>query len=331
MTSARPKYARNIGLFFAAAIALLGSLGAPVETYAQSCCAATGAGEFAVVGRCQSAVLAAQLSADRPVGTYSADGTYHRLENAEVDDFILSIGGGFRLFSPTLQVYGSVPMHLQYRSFGDESGEFGAGLGDVAGGIRWTAFEDTVEGIDWSKPRSLVPFVDLYVDVKTPTGRAPDDSDLATAADVTGGGFWQLSAGMKVSKFLLPSHALILNGSYAHPLAHEVKQSGAQSIDFARGQALNLQFSYLYIHNLFWSWGLSSSLRFEGNSTINGNEVADSSTRLLRFGGHVTHGFSYPFWEATLSVMMDSVWVNGGSNIPYVGPTALVSVRRQFL
>lgn len=332
MTSSKRNQLCRAGIILTTfAATALATLAAPAEVQAQACCAATGAGEFAVVGRCQSAVIGTQISAFRPTGTYSGDGDYRSLSNAEVDDFILSVGGGFRPFSPSWQVYGSAPMHLQYRAFAGEDGEVGVGLGDVAGGLRWTAFEDTMEGIVWDKPATLIPFVDVYIDALAPSGRGPDDSEKMTGADVTGGGFWQVTGGLKITKFLLPSHALTLNTTYALPFAREVAQSSGTPIDFARGQALTVQFSYLYIHNLFWSWGLTSSVKVEGDARIDGAALSDSGSRRLRFGGHMTHEFGFPFWEASLSVMMDSVWQDGGSNIPYVGPAATVGLRRNFL
>lgn len=314
-----------------AALFALWALGAPQTAHAQACCAATGAGEFAVVGPCQKAVLGAQLSVEHGIGTFSDDGEFHALNDARVNDLILSLGGGVHVYKRSLQVYGSVPMRLQYRAWTSDAGEWSPGLGDLAGGVRWTVLEDTGTGLNADDPASLIPYLDLFVGLKTPTGRAPEDSDSLLGSDVTGDGFWTPSAGLKATKFLTPNHVLSLNAAVAYPLERKVELPNAPRASFRRGLATDLGVSYVYLHNIFWSWGLASTVKFEGDSTFNGDTVAHSATRRLRFGGHVTHGFSFPFWEASLALMMDAWWDGAASNIPLAGPALTLSVRRQFL
>lgn len=314
-----------------ATLLAMATLSAPKAAHAQACCAATGAGEFAVVGPCQKAVLGAQLSVEHGLGTFSEQGEFRTLTDARINDMILSVGGGVHVYKRSLQVYGSAPMRLQYRAWGSESGELSPGLGDISGGVRWTVLDDTGAGISAEDPGSFIPYVDLFVGLKAPTGRAPDQSESRLGADVTGDGFWAPSAGIKATKFLTPNHVLSLNAAVAYPLARAIDIPGAPDSDFRRGIATDLGVSYLYLHNIFWSWGLASTMKFEGESTLNGHTLAHSDTHRLRFGGHVTHGFSFPFWEASLSVMLDAWWDGAASNIPFVGPAVTLGVRRQFL
>ncbi|QDG49815.1 hypothetical protein FIV42_03390 [Persicimonas caeni] len=309
----------------------LTALASPALASAQACCTATGAGEFSVVGRCQDSVLATQLTYQRGAGSFSDDGDYRSLDHAQVNDLIVSVGGGFRPFHQRLQVYGSVPLRLQHRSFEATGSDLRLGPGDAAAAVRWTALQDSMGEISLDAPKSLVPFLDLYAGLKVPTGRAPEDTVATTGADITGDGAWQLMTGAKVSKFLDTKHVLGAQASYSHRLARTIEKPDGGTTDFAPAGEVDLQVSYLHIHDLFWSWGLNSSFKFAGETVADGEPVPDSETRRLRFGGHITHGFEFPFWEATLSVSADAWWNGASSNVPFVGPAASLTLRRQFL
>ncbi len=307
------------------------ALAVPALASAQACCTATGAGEFAVVGRCQDSVIATQLTYQHGLGTYSDQGDYRSLDHAQVDDMTLSLGGGFRPFHKRFQVYGSVPLRLQYRAFDAAGSDLRLGPGDAGAGARWTALQDRMGGMSWDDAGSFIPFLDVYAGVKMPTGRAPEDTVLTTGADITGDGAWQLMAGAKVSKFLDAHHVIGLQASYSHPLARTIDKAGGGKTDYTAGRVADLQASYLHIHDLFWSWGFNSSLRFSQEAEADGQAVPDSETRRLRFGAHVTHGFDFPFWEATLSVAADAWWDGASTNLPFVGPAVSLALRRQFL
>jgi hypothetical protein len=306
-------------------------LAAPSLVSAQACCTATGAGEFAVVGRCQEAAIATQLTYQRGVGTFTGRGAFHSLSNTEVDDVILSIGGGIRVLHRSLQVYGSAPLRMQRRSFNATGSDLSVRPGDVAGGVRWTALEDRMGGLKLDEPASFLPFLDLYATAKAPTGRAPEDTETTTGADITGDGAWQLSAGAKVSKFLTPKNLLGVQATYTHDFARSIQKPDGASTDYAPGDGLDLTLSYLRISNIFWSWGLNANFKAAGETYADGAAVAHSDTQRLRFGAHITHGFDFPFWEATLSGTADAWWNGASTNIPFVGPAVSVSMRRQFL
>jgi hypothetical protein len=311
--------------------ALIACVAAPTIAWSQACCTATGAGEFAVVGRCHSAVIATELSLQRGLGTFTDRGEYRGLNHAEVDDVVLSLGGGFRPFGPNWQVYGSVPTRLQYRAFDGLDSELHAGLGDAAAGVRWTALHDGMQGIQLDEPGTLVPFVDLYATVKAPTGRAPEDTSSLIGADITGDGAWQLGAGVKLSKFLTPRHVLGVTASYGHSLERTVDKGGGDTTRYAPGDELDLKVTYLNIHDLFWSWGLSAGVNTTGKAYADGEAVAHSHTRRLQFGAHLTHGFSFPYWEASVAVVADAWWDDASTNLPFVGPAVTLTLRRQFM
>lgn len=301
----------------------------PGQAHAQACCTATGGGEFAVVGRCKQAVLAVQTTFEKGIGTFNNQGVYSGLNNVEVDDVVVSFGGGIRLFHPKWQIYGSIPTRFQYRSFAGTSGDLSVGLGDVTSTVRWTALEDNLMGISADDTGTFIPFVDLYLGAKMPTGRAPENTRTATGADITGDGAWQLIVGTKVSKFVTSEHVLELGAAYSHRFARSITTIGGVT-DFEDGDELNLRLGYLHIPNLEWSWGLNTSLKLEGKAKTNGAVVPRSQSRRLRFGAHVTWGFDFPYWEATLSGVMDALWDDAGTNLPYVGPAFSLTLRRQF-
>ena len=315
-----------------AVVLTLGAVLVPASASAQACCTATGAGEFSVVGRCQDAVLATQLSFQRGTGTFTDDGDYRSLDHARVNDMVVSLGGGFRPFSKRFQVHGSLPLRVQHRSFESTGDQVSLGPGDAAAGMRWTALQDRMSGISMDDASSLVPFLDFYAGMKVPTGRAPEETTVATGADITGDGAWQFLAGAKLSKFLTTKHVLGLQAAYSHSLARQIEHStGGATTDFARGGQVDVSASYLHIHDLFWSWGLNSSYSTTAQAHADGTPVPDSQARRLRFGAHITHGFEFPYWEATLSVTADAWWDGPSENQPFVGPSAALTLRRQFL
>lgn len=299
------------------------------EASAQACCTATGAGEFAVVGRCHDGVAAAQLSFERAWGSYDQQGRHNALGSAEVDDVILALGAGQRVITDSLQVHGSVPLRMQYRRFGDAEGTIAAGLGDAAFALRWTALEDRMGGLDLSEAGSLLPFLDVYAGLKVPSGRAPEHSQTSTGADITGDGAWQAIAGAKLSKFVTSSHVLAIQGEYAHRFSREIERSGSAT-SFDAGEELSAQLSWLQIHDLFWSWGAFGKAQWTLNAREDGAIVEESAMRRLRMGAHLTHGVQFPQWEVTLAASVDAWWSGANRNVPYVGPSAALTLRRNW-
>ncbi|MFP4598509.1 MAG: hypothetical protein ACLFVJ_09660 [Persicimonas sp.] len=300
------------------------------DAAAQACCTATGAGELSVVGRCYDGVAAAQLSYERAWGSYDVEGEYHSMSDAEIDDFILTLGAGQRVLTRSLQVHASVPLRMQYRRFGDADGDMATRLGDAAFALRWTALEDKMDGIDFDKFDSLVPFLDAYIALKVPSGRAPEDSESATGADITGDGAWQALVGTKISKFITSSHVLAVQLDYIHGFARDIDHGGAQPIDFDPGEEFSARLSWLQIHDLFWSWGAFAKGQWATDASQDGEVVDGSATERFRVGAHITHAISFPLWEVTLSGSVDTWWDHAGQNLPYVGPSGAVTLRRNW-
>jgi hypothetical protein len=305
-------------------------LASPTEVAAQACCTATGAGEFSVVGRCQESSVGMKLSYTRAMGTFDEDGNYTGLRRAGVDDATLSLGGGTRIIHRSLQVYGSLPLRLQHRDFSGMASTTSFGFGDAAAAVRWTALDDVMEGLRFDDSSTLVPFLDVYSGVKAPTGRAPDSTRVATGSDIMGDGSWKVFGGVKLSKFLAAQHVVGLSGQYSYAFVHRVERADSQ-MRIRPGPSWIGGATYQYIPNVFWSAGLTSTYQFEQAFHEDSVAVPESSTKRLSFGAHVTHGFGFPFWEATFSVEVDSWWNGAGANVPFAGPTASLTLRRQWL
>lgn len=310
--------------------ALAWSAATPSTAAAQACCTATGAGEYSVVGRCQQSAIGLDLSYTRAIGTYTEDGDYEPLNSADVNDVTLGLGGGTRIFHDSLQVYGSVPLRLQHRGLQGAGSTTSVGFGDVAAALRWTALEDIMEGADIKDAKTLMPFVDIYAGSKAPTGRAPDATRVSTGSDIMGDGSWKVFGGLKLAKFVTSKHVAGISGQYSYAFAHEVAH-GDSSTMIRPGPTWTAGASYLFIPNVFWSAGLSSTYEYSQPMFDGGSAVDDSNSRRLSFGAHVTHGFGFPYWEATLGVNMDAWWNHGGQNIPFTGPSVALTIRRHWM
>lgn len=317
-----PRWAAGIAVL---ALVLL----SPSAALGQACCTATGSSEFGVVGRCHFAVLALALGHDRAYGTYDRRGDYHALKRAEVDDLVLSLGGGIRV-TRLWQIHGSVPLRWQYRSFGDGRSGARLGPGDAGLGTRYMLFEDPMAGIDASDPGSWVPFFEPFVGVRAPTGRAPSESREATMADVTGEGAWAVYAGVSVAKFLTNRHVLQLSGTYGHRFEHDVAAPGGRVDRFAPGDEWDAALGYLQIVDMFWSWGVFSSLRSTASVRQNGALVDDSATHRVRFGARVSRYLEYPTWQLAVSAAFDPPASGFGENVPFAGTNVTLTLQRNF-
>lgn len=294
---------------------------------AQPCCTATGASELSVVGRCHQAVAASQLSYDRGVASYDAQGDAHLREQASTDDVVLTLGAGTRVFSERLQIHGGLPLRLQRRGAADEDAT-GWGLGDAAAELRWTPIYDPMSGIGPSGA-SFLPFVDLFVGAKFPTGRAPEDGSDSSGADVTGDGAWAATGGVRLTKFLTSSHVLTLQADLAHSFARDIPTPRGD-MSFARGLESGYKLGYTHLFDLFWSAGANVDLRVRGATQLDGGAVPDSEYHRVRVGAHVTRVIAFPYWEVTLAGSTDTFAPGLGRNVPAVGPSASLTLRRTF-
>ncbi len=302
----------------------------PGLVWGQACCTATGSSGFGVVGRCHFAVLASQIAYEHGHGTFDADGNYRSLRHAEVDDVVLSLGGGIRLGTPKLQVYGSIPLRLQYRDLEGLPADTAVGPGDASLALRWLAVEDLVTGVQWSDLRSLLPFVEPYAGGRAPTGRGPTESTSASGVDATGDGTWTAFAGVAITKFVTLHDAIVLDGSYGYRFEHDVDSPSGGSRRYSPGNEIRTRLAAVHVFNLFWSGSLFTSAIFTADASQDGNEIPSSGTRRVRFGASVQYYMVYPYWELGLSASLDPPVSGFGRNIPFAGASGSLLLQRNF-
>lgn len=297
---------------------------------AQACCTATGSSELGVVGRCHFAVLATQLGYDRGLGSFDSAGGYHSLGSAEVNDAVLTLAGGVRLGTPALQVHGTLPFRLQHRDLRGLAPATRLGAGDASLGFRALVLEDWVAGMDLAEPGTLVPFVELFVASRFPTGRDAGASETPTQADVMGEGGWTALAGAQVTKFLTLHQAVVVTASYAHRFAHDVAGAQGQSRSFSPGDEIDVKLGYVNVLDLFWSATVFSTLRWTRPASSDGTRIANSDSRRWRLGAGASHYLSYPYWQLTLSASFDPPVEGVGENVPFAGVSAGLTFQRNF-
>lgn len=305
-------------------------LGASDEAAAQACCTATSTGEFSVVGRCHQSVITSRLGFEPTVGSYDTDGRFRSAADASIYDAVWAVGAGSRLGTRRFQVYGSLPLRLQYRNFDEVDASTGLGLGDAGVGVRWTLLEDPMAGIDFGDTASWLPFFDLYVNASLPTGRSPEAGQHSMDADVTGAGIWSATAGVRLSKFVTRRWIIGAQGDMTIPTGRQVETRG-ESVHFRPGREAGASATLLHIPTVFWSWGLNAGMRWTGESAEAGQPITGSSARRLTLGAFVTRALDYPFWEATLAVSTDPWWDGPAYNLSFVGPAVTIGVQRNFM
>lgn len=318
-----------MALFALVVAAVVVSPWAAGPAHAQACCTATGGGEFGVVGTCHQGVITAQTSFEPTIGSYDADGEYRSFGDTGLYDLVTTLGGGTRFGTERFQLHASVPLRLQYRDL-TGSPAIGWGIGDAAVGGRYMITRDRMTGIDWGEPGSYVPFLDLYLTGHIPAGTAPDASNNPAGADITGNGHWGVTGGVRATKFLHPRHVVGAYTELNRYLGRNIDHGGV-TVSQRPGTELGMGLTYMHIPSVRWSWGAYLGLHVAGDTYQAGEAVADSATRRLVGGAHITRHVAYPFWEVTLSATNDAWGDRGGKNLPFVGPSVALSVQRNFL
>lgn len=330
MTPAKLLKTLAITLLVGASLAFTMTAATP-EARAQACCTATAAGDFAVVGRCHASVVASQLTFESTRGGYDRHGTYQSLSDATIADAILTLGAGSRLGTQRFQVYGSLPLRLQYRDLSGIDSDTGFDLGDASTGVRFTLVEDPMIGIRSDDRSTWKPFLDLYLNANLPTGESPDSAAIDSAnADVTGNGLWQGVAGTRLSKFVTPRHVVTASAEYTRSLARDVDRR-TDTVSFRPGDEQSLSVAYMHMPNFRWSWGLNAGVVRGGDARQDGTAVDNTSLRRTTVGAHITRMISYPFWEVTLSLSSDALLDDLSKNVPFTGPALSLGLQRNFL
>jgi len=296
---------------------------------AQACCVG-GGGQLGVVGRERRAALTAQLLYQRATGSYGDDGRYHPLRRISIDDVVLELGGGVRVFDHRLELSGSVPTRLQHRAFPGNEASTRVGLGDASVGLGVMVVRGSVEGMRRTEPSSYRPFLDLDLGVVLPTGRAPENASDQNGADVMGTGHFTLQGGFRSSQFLTLQHIVTLRVLYEQGLARDVPGPFGITRSYRPGRAVSVRASWLHVRDMRWSAGVFTNARFAASARQDGVRVPASASRRFSLGALLSWVFLLPNWEATLSLTLDTFFDGPDRNLPQVGPSLSVMVKRSF-
>lgn len=296
----------------------------PREARPQACCNATSAGEVGLVGRCQQAVIGAQVSYTHGTSRYDQRGRASTLAAYDSEDMVWTLAAGVHLL-PRLQLYAALPVRAQHRASPGAGDTLGFGVGDAEIGAGVLLLDDEMVGIG-AAPSTWSPFVELMLSAHLPTGRAASQSADVMQADVTGDGSWGAALGARVAKSITPEHTLRLRGelrsSAPHPSAVGVFDPGDQA---------SMAAGWSYMPSLFWTFGAQASWSWRTPSRLDGEPVAYSAQRKTSLGVSVSHALDFPAWELLASLSLDALWDGAGANIARTGPSLTLGIRRNFM
>ncbi|TPV94702.1 MAG: hypothetical protein B7733_13705 [Myxococcales bacterium FL481] len=172
-----------------AAAALLTGAGLPTRVEAAACCmSATALG----IGRLltwEMLAVGLRVSWAEGIGQWDTGARFQLLDNGERERLLTTQLWGMLRMSRRWSAYAAIPFVTPYRAI-DGDGEWGAGFGDLRGGVRW----DVVEPGESRR----IPGIALHAAVLAATGRPTDRSRSTLGADVTGRGVWTLVTGATV-------------------------------------------------------------------------------------------------------------------------------------
>jgi hypothetical protein len=294
---------------------------------AQACCAGSSANEFGIVARGSAGLVGLRLSEQWLPWTADASSDVTALEGLEARSTTLTLGGGFRVLDPRLQLQGTLPLVLQYRALEGTSAERAVGLGDAALHLRFSVLEDDTEGA--LVTGSWLPFLEPHLGVSLPTGRAPADAELPTGVDATGTGDVRLLVGLRASRFLTASDVVFL-GFSAGPAMPRPTELGGETVSYRAGTELLGQLSYLHYLSPAWLVGLGVELRGTLESALDGESVEDSATRRVSVGLQLSHFLDWPSWQVRLGASLDPPLDGLQQGLSFAGGGVTLSVERHF-
>nr|MDJ0765445.1 hypothetical protein [Myxococcota bacterium] len=280
------------------------------------------------------AAVAAMVQYEPILGRYNRDGEYIPVDRSVVRDVVFTAGFGIRPLRALRrwQINLAVPLRYQYRWLDRIPPSHRFGFGDASVSTRFTVLDDRLTGMQRKNPESFLPFLDLIIAVKSPTGRSPEKSVEPSGSDAMGDGSWSVSTGLSLQKFITRKSAILVGFDYEIRFPHEVSGPGADGATaaFDPGNATNYRASWQYMPDFDWSVSLFSSLRVTYPSKLDSDVVKHSQILRWRMGMSITWVFAYPKWEATVAAMTDPWWHGGGWNVTAAGPSAMLQFRRNF-
>ncbi|MEZ4225548.1 MAG: hypothetical protein R3B13_31640 [Polyangiaceae bacterium] len=291
------------------------------QARAQACCTATGNSDVGIVRPGARAALALESSWEHASWSYAADARQHALHDARADDWVLAVGGGYRVWRP-LQLHGALPLRLQRRRLGDETAETDVRPGDALLGARFLLHEDPMPA--HAAPR--LAQVEAFSFSKIPTGRDANEAEARTGVDATGDGVWQLGLGLGAALRVPRVHWFDASVGFALRFPHTVEGRELEPGDEVQARA-----SYAWVPDVYLALGTFASYRATLPAKENGVELAESSTRRFRVGIFARHALRHPSWHLQTSLSSDLPFDGFGRNVPYAGTTLSLSILRTWI
>ena len=244
--------------------ALLCSFGQ--QASAQACCAGVNAITPARLGLHEDALVGASFRLQNVYGNYDASGNYQRaLSGTSEQDLQEAVVVAARV-SSRVQVALLAPIVQTIRRT-RQAVESGGGLGDLNFSTRYDILR--------AHESRFVPGFGFLAGLTVPTGRAAEAARMPLATDATGTGAAQVVVGLALEQ----SYGPWLLGSTG-VLAWRSSRT-AQEIRLSSPLQMTLRVAASYAFKNGVGLGAAASYAAEGNRSVNGQLVPQSSNRLL--------------------------------------------------
>lgn len=263
----RGSVARALGSLLLVVLVLL----VPRVSWAQACCAGSGAVTPGRLALHEDALVGLQLRAAHVFGSFDARARYASSSaGSSEQDFEQDVIGAVRLpFAPRAQVAALVPF-VQTRRKASGASDVGGGLGDVNLSARYDFF--------YAGQARYIPGVAVLAGITFPTGRSPEAASLPLAADATGTGAFQVNLGLAVEqtfgRWLVTGYGLV---------AKRTSRS-IQGTESTLGTQWTALLAVAYTFPGDYAVALSASYTGEGNAELDGVEIASSARRVPVLG-----------------------------------------------
>ncbi|HEY2409052.1 MAG TPA: transporter [Polyangiaceae bacterium] len=282
---------------------------------AQACCAGGSAITPGRLLKNEQFLVGLQLRTASVIGSFDANARFRGPAAGTSEwDFEQDLFATLRVLTRA-QLSLLVPVLESSRRSPNTGREFGGGFGDLNFGARYDFL--------WAHDSPYIPGIAGLAGVTLPTGRAPEAAHLPLGSDATGIGAWQANLGLALEQAF---------GAWLLDLTALAARRSERRIGTLHSQ-LGTRFSAIaalgYVLSGDLSLALGATYTTEGNSAINGQEVAGTMHRSLELAGFGVWSPSN-VWRVQWSVFLDPPLDGLGQN-QLTTTGASVALLRTFL
>lgn len=246
------------------------------RAWASSCCAGSGGQSICVLPEEQRYQIGVSTLYRSVEGQFDRYGEYTSNNNDTSKKSVTTTVGGAYRFNDEWQLGFSLPVvHNEYK-FSNQR-HSATELGDPTLEARYLLWDD----LNFLKFRPQLVF---YGGARFPLGNSVYSSRDLYDTNVTGDGTYTLHAGVDASKIYRPVK-LTLDGAFFFPFSKHVTQMRGTDLSspysLKPGNRIQTIESVTYLHNEKWSATLGIKQLWEFETSVNGNSVSGSATRLF--------------------------------------------------